>query len=256
MVLVVDIGNTNIVLGMFEEDKLTFTARLATDRGKTDDEYAVLLQGISGLHGLNTEQIEGIILSSVVPPLTDVLRRAIAHFTQARLLVVGPGTKTGFTIKIDNPAQLGTDMVCNVAGALAKHSGPMIIVDMGTATTITVVDAQGSVLGGAIAPGVRISLDALSSGAAQLPHIPLRDVKNVIGKNTLDCMQSGVVFGAASMVDGMIDRISEAMGEEPYLLATGGVSGMIVRHCRHKIHHNPDLLVEGLYALYLRNTAR
>lgn len=255
MVLVVDVGNTNIVLGLFEKERLAFTARLATDLQKTADEYAVLLQGLFALKGVDTGSIEGIMLSSVVPPLTQVLQQAIGHFTDARLMVVGPGIKTGFVIRIDDPAQLGTDMVCNVAGALSKHGGPMVIVDMGTATTITVVDERGDILGGAIAPGVRISLNALSNGTAQLPHIPLTDVGRVIGKNTLDCMQSGVVFGAASMLDGMIDRITEELGTEPYLIATGGVSGMIVTHCKHHFDHQPDLLVQGLYALYKRNSA-
>ena len=255
MVLVVDIGNTNIVLGVYENEELMFTARIATNKEKTADEYSVILKGIFALNDVVPKQIQGIIISSVVPPLTSIFENSLSRFTQAKMLVVGPGIKTGFTIKIDNPAQLGTDMVCNVAGAIAEFGKcSMIVIDMGTATTITVVDCKGDILGGSIAPGLRISLNALSGGTAQLPYINLDQVKNVIGTNTIDCMQSGVIYGCASMIDGMIDRISQELGCKPKIILTGGVSSKVIPHCKHEVEHRQNLLVSGLYSLYLKNS--
>lgn len=254
MVLVVDIGNTNIVLGVYEQDELTFTARLATVKDKTSDEYAVILGGIFSLNKVDFIKIEGIIVSSVVPPLTRILEDAFSNFTKAPLKIVGPGIKTGFVIKIDNPAQLGTDMVCNVAGALSEFQNtPMIIIDMGTATTITVVDENGNILGGSISPGLRLSLNALSGGTAQLPFIDLDNVKKVIGTNTIDCMQSGVIYGCASMIDGMITRISEELEKTPMVIVTGGMSSKVIPHCKNKLVHRSNLLVDGLYSLYMKN---
>lgn len=254
MVLVVDIGNTNIVLGAYVDDVLTFTARIATNKDKTADEYSVILNGIFSLNNISTEKIEGVIISSVVPPLTGVFETSLKHFTTVPFMIVGPGIKTGFIIKIDNPAQLGTDMVCNVAGALAEFKkGPLIVIDMGTATTITVVDENGNILGGSISPGLRLSLNALSGGTAQLPFINLDQIKKVIGTNTIDCMQSGVICGCASMIDGMVDRISRELNANPKIIITGGMSSKVIPHCMHDLYHRPNLLVEGLYNLYLKN---
>ncbi|MFI3227710.1 MAG: type III pantothenate kinase [Clostridia bacterium] len=254
MVLVVDIGNTNIVLGVYEKDELTFTARIATNKDKTADEYSVILSGIFMLNNVVPQEIEGIIISSVVPPLTSIFELSLSRFSEAPFIVVGPGIKTGFSIKIDNPAQLGTDMVCNVAGALAEfEKGPMIVIDMGTATTITVVDENRNILGGSISPGLRLSLNALSGGTAQLPFIDLDNVKKVIGTNTIDCMQSGVIYGCASMIDGMIERISEQLQAKPRIIITGGMSSKVLPHCKSSLYHRPNLLVSGLYSLYLKN---
>lgn len=254
MVLVVDIGNTNIVLGVYTNGKLDFSARLATNKDQTSDEYSVILNGIFSLNNIDTKKIKGAIMSSVVPPLTGIFKTVLAKFINSEVLVVGPGIKTGFNIKIDSPAQLGTDMVCNVAGALSEFKGPLIIVDMGTATTITVVSKDGDILGGSISPGLRISLNALSGGTAQLPFINIDNVKSVIGKNTIDCMQSGVIYGAASMIDGMVKRISEELNDQPKVILTGGMSSMVIKYCSHEIHHDPNLLTKGLYTLYLKNS--
>lgn len=254
MILVVDIGNTNIVLGAFLQDELKFTSRIATDTNKTNDEFAVILNGIFSLYNVNPNEVEGIIISSVVPQLVTIFENALSRIFTAKILVVGPGIKTGFQIKIDNPAQLGTDMVCNVSGALSEFSGPLIVIDMGTATTITVVDENGNILGGSISPGLKISLNALSGGTAQLPFINLDNVKKVIGSNTIDCMQSGVIYGCASMIDGMIDRISKELNASPQVILTGGMSSKVIPHCLHKVIHRPNLLVTGLYNLYCKNT--
>lgn len=254
MVLVVDIGNTNVVLGVYEKNALSFTSRIATNKDKTTDECAVILNGIFSLNDLDPKCIKGIIISSVVPPLTSIYEQSLRRFTNTKILIVGPGIKTGFTIKIDNPAQLGTDMVCNVAGALSEFSqGSKIVIDMGTATTITVVSKNGDILGGSISPGLRLSLNALSSGTAQLPFINLDNVKSVIGTNTIDCMQSGVIYGCSAMIDGMIDRISEELKETPTVIITGGMSSKVLPHCKHNLIHRPNLLVSGLYNLYLKN---
>lgn len=254
MVLVVDIGNTNIVLGVYENDELTFTARIETNKNKTSDEYSVILNGIFSLYNVDPKKIMGVMISSVVPPLTGVFQTSLSHFTKAPIKVVGPGIKTGFVIKIDNPAQLGTDMVCNVSGALAEFkTGPFIVIDMGTATTITVVDKKGDILGGSISPGLRLSLNALSGGTAQLPFINLDQVKKVIGTNTIDCMQSGVICGCSAMIDGMIDRISDELDDTPKVIITGGMSSKVISHCKHTLFHRPNLLVHGLYTLYVKN---
>ena len=253
MILVVDIGNTNIVLGVYSDNKMEFTARIATNKEKTSDEYSVVINGIFSLNNIDTGKIEGIIMSSVVPPLTSIFESVLKRFCKTDVIVVGPGIKTGFNIKIDSPAQLGTDMVCNVAGALSEFKGPLIVVDMGTATTITVVSRDGDILGGSISPGLRISLNALSGGTAQLPFINLDNVKSVIGKNTIDCMQSGVIYGTASMIDGMVDRIAKELNEKPKVILTGGMSSMVIKHTTHEIIHKPNLLTDGLYNLYLKN---
>lgn len=254
MILVIDIGNSNIVIGAFENDKLTFTSRIATTTNKTSDEYAVIIAGIFNFNNVSVENIEGMIMSSVVPQLIGVFEQTMKKFTQEKLKVVGPGIKTGFKIKIDNPAQMGTDMVCDVEGAVTEFKGvPIIVVDMGTATTLTLVDENGDILGGAIAPGVIISLNALSSQTAQLPFINIESAKSVIGKNTVESMLSGVILGSASMIDGMIDRMSQEIEQNPVIVATGGISSKIVPYCKHKIEHRPNLLVDGLYSLYQKN---
>lgn len=254
MVLVVDIGNTNIVLGVYSDNKIIFHARIATDKNKTFDEYSVITSGIFQLNNIDLTKINGVIMSSVVPPLTSIFEKALKRLCNAKILIVGPGIKTGFNIKIDSPVQLGSDIVCNVAGALAEFKGPLIIADLGTATTIVAVSKNGDVLGGSISPGIRISLNALSGGTAQLPFIDLDSVKNPIGKNTVDCMQSGIIYGTASLVDGMVDRMSEELGEKPVVILTGGMSTMIKKYCKHDIIHKPDLLTNGLYHLYLKNS--
>ncbi len=255
MILAIDIGNTNIVIGVIDKnDKIIFTGRLATDKLKTSDEYALLFSGMLEIKNINIKDIEGIVLSSVVPPLILTMKRAIKSLTGKTPLIVGPGLKTGLNIKIDNPAQLGCDLVADAVGAINKYPVPCMVLDMGTATTISVIDGEKNYLGGLIIPGVRISQDTLSSTTSQLPRISLEKPDNVIGKNTVDCMKSGAVYGTASMIDGLADRIEEELGESITIVATGGNSGSIVPVCKRDITYDEGLLLEGLNIIYKKNT--
>ncbi|MFA5658406.1 MAG: type III pantothenate kinase [Oscillospiraceae bacterium] len=255
MILTVDVGNTNIVLGAYENDRLKFTSRVATEASKMEDQYAIEFADILKLYGFKPSHFDGAIISTVVPPLIPVLKTAVARLLKCRVLVVGPGIKTGLNIKIDNPAILGADLVCAAVGALKKYKPPMIIFDLGTATTITAIDKSGGLLGGSIIPGVRISLNALSRATAQLPHISTElESDIVIGTNTIECMKSGIVLGTASMMEGMIDRYCEILGEETLVIATGGLAPGIVKCCRRAVTTDSDLLSDGLYAIYKKNT--
>lgn len=252
MILTIDIGNTNICVGAFENDRLKFCARMSTDKRKLVDEYAIDLKNIFSLYE-QPDKVEGAIFSSVVPGLTPIFKTAIKLVFGVEPFVVGPGIKTGMNIKIDNPAQLGSDILTDDLAAFSLYPAPLMVIDMGTATTISAVDKTGAILGGAISPGIGLSLNALSSTAAQLPEIDLSTPGDLIGKNTVDSMKSGVIYGAASMVDGMIERMDERMGEKVTVVATGGLSGVIIPHCRREIHHEPDLQLKGLYILYNKN---
>ena len=253
MIIALDTGNTNIVIGIVEDDRILFSARVATDHQKTEHEYAVFFRNIMLMHGINRHDITGGIISSVVPQVTDILKRAVMICCEVEPLVVGPGIKTGLNILIDNPRQLGSDLVVDAVAALAEYKPPLIILDLGTASTMSVVDAKGNYRGGVIIPGVRISLDALASRASQLQNISLEAPPHVIGTNTIDCMKSGLVFGQASMFDGMIDRIEEELGEKATVIATGGLARPIMTQCRHKILIDDDLLIKGLVQIYKKN---
>lgn len=253
MILAIDIGNTNLVLGAFEEDILKFVARISSDTNKTEDELAVIIKAVLENHGANCSDISGTIISSVVPSLTQTTSKAIKLLTGEIPFVVEPGIKTGINILIDNPAQLGSDLLVDSVAAANMYPKPVIIVDMGTATTISVVDEDNCMIGGAIMPGVRISVNALSERTAQLPHINIEAPKKAIGTNTIDCMKSGVVFGAAAMVDGMIDRFEEELGKKCFVVATGGLAEEVCKHTKRKIEYNKNLILEGLYILYNKN---
>jgi type III pantothenate kinase len=253
MILAIDVGNTHIVLGCIEGDEIRHITRISTNLTRTEYEYAALMRQVLDLGGMPTDAFEGAILSCVVPPLTETLCGAIRRITGRRALVVGAGLKTGLNILIDNPAQLGSALVVGAVAALAAYPPPIIIFDMGTATTISVLDAEGRFMGGAIVPGVGLSLTALVSATAQLPKVPLDAPRRCISSNTIDCMKSGAVFGAASMVDGMIDRMEAELGRKATLLATGGLAGRIVPHCRHTVVCDDDLLLRGLAILYHKN---
>lgn len=254
MVFTVDVGNTNIVLGAFENEELKFVSRVATDASKMEDQYAIEFLDILKLHGYSTSMFEGAIISTVVPPLVPVLKSALKMLFNCKVIIVSAGIKTGLNIRIDNPAVMGSDLVCGAVGAMAKYKLPMMIIDMGTATTITAIDKNGNVLGGSIIPGVKVSLKALSSETAQLPHINLEfSGINPIGRNTIECMKSGIVLGTASMIDGMIDKYKEVLGEDTTVIATGGLASSIVTHCRKKIIVDDELLIRGLYLLYKKN---
>ena len=255
MVLAVDIGNSNIVISSFENNNMLFVARVSTDASRTEFEYAVVLKDILELYGYKKEQIDGAIISSVVPPLSSVIKNAILLIKQVRILAVGPGIKTGLDIKIDNPAQLGADMLATSVGAINKYPLPAIIIDLGTATKITVVDKNKTYRGGAIMPGVMISLQALTDRTAQLPQISLSDgVHQAIGTNTIDCMRAGIILGSAGMIDGMLKRYKKELGEDVTVVACGGLTDAIVPYCESKIISDPHLLLHGLIALYKKNS--
>ena len=253
MLLTVDIGNTNITLGAYNNRILGFTARLSTDQRKTDDEYAIEIKQLLALNDMSTSDIEDCIISSVVPSVAKSVSRAVAKLCQIVPLILGPGVKTGLNIKIDNPAQLGADLVAGAVGAIDTYKMPCVIFDMGTATTLSVLDKDGAFLGGVIAAGVRLTLKALAENTALLPSIPIEAPKSVIGTNTIECMQSGLVLGSAAMLDGLLDRIEAKLGEAPTVVATGGLSKEIITHCKHSIIYNENLLLEGLCAIYEKN---
>lgn len=253
MLLTVDIGNTNITLGGYDGDKLMFISRLATDIHMTADQYAVQINDIVNLRGCGSVAIEDAIISSVVPIVGSAVSRAIEYITGKAPMILGPGVKTGLNIKIDNPAQLGADLAAGAVGALDKYPMPCVIIDMGTATTLSVLDENGAFRGGAIAAGIRSTLDALSTNTAQLPFINLQAPDSVIGSNTVSSMQSGLILGAAAMLDGMIDRIAEEIGEPASVVATGGLAEMVVENCRREIIIDNNLLLDGLYKIYKKN---
>ena len=253
MILALDVGNSNIVFGCLDEEKIYFVGRLSTDRSCTEDEYAIRFKSLMELNGITPEMIKGSIISSVVPPLINILVAAVEKSVGKTPIVVGPGVKTGLNIKIDNPAQLGADLAAGAVAAMTKYPLPCIIFDLGTATTVSVVDREGGFLGGAIAAGPSTTLEALATKTAQLPFIDIEAPKSVIGSNTVDCMKSGIVFGTASMLEGMASRIEKILGEEATLVATGGLSGTIVSKCERKIVLDDNLLLDGLRIIYNKN---
>jgi len=253
MILTIDVGNTHTIIGAYKNEKLVFTSRISTDRQKTQDEYAVAIRSVLSLYDADAQNIEGAIISSVVPQVSNLLETAIGRLFSCKVFVVGPGVKTGLNIKIDNPAQLGADLVCVSVGALKKYPLPSIVFDLGTATTISALTKNGEMIGGSILSGVGTALNALAQGTAQLPQISLAGEVSVIGSNTVDCMRSGAVIGNAAMIDGMICRYREILGEDTAVIATGGLASTIVPHCREKITVDDNLLLDGLYAIYKKN---
>lgn len=261
MILTIDIGNTNIVVGGWEGDRLRFVSRMPTDRAKMRDQYAIELRQTLALYHHVPEDFDGAIVSSVVPQLQPVVRKALAylltdgklHTLAGRVLAVSPGVKTGLNIRIDNPAQLGSDMVCVSVAALAKYPVPSIVVDLGTATKISALDRRGNMVGCSIMPGVLIGLETLSARTAQLPQIDLDGPVSPLGTNTIDSMRSGIILGTASMIDGMADRFREVLGDDLTVIATGGLSADIVPHCRTKVVHDQDICLEGLRLIYEKN---
>ena len=254
MILSIDIGNSNINIGAYCDGGLLFLTHIVSEAGKTEVEYAVLLHHILHLHRLSEQNLKGAVISSVVPQLSPVLKAAVQLTSPVPVMQIGPGVKTGLNIRIDNPAQLGADFVAAAVGAFEKYPLPVIIVDFGTATKISIVDRSRSFIGGSIMPGVRVSLDALSNRAAQLPHISLEPPAPVIGTNTIDCMKSGVLLGNASMIDGMIERYEEKAGPAASIVATGESVDAVAPFCRHKLLDDKTLRLDGLYAVWKKNT--
>ena len=253
MILTIDIGNSNIVLGGVVDNEIRFEARLRTDATKTSDEYCIDLKMILDVYSIRTEDIEGSIIASVVPQVLNSMQTAVKKLTGKTAMVVGPGLKTGLNIQIENPAQTGADLVVGCVAALREHKAPMIIVDMGTATTMIVLDKNSAMIGGCIMPGVKISMDALTDRTALLPGLQLDQPKKAIGRNTIDCMRSGIMMGSACMIDGMIDRMEAELGYETTVIATGGIAKFVLPMCKRKIIYDKDLLVKGLATLYREN---
>lgn len=253
VLLTVDIGNTNITLGAYNSNFLAFTARLATDTRKTDDQYAIEIKHILSLYDIKSQDIEDCIIATVVPSVGKQISQAVAKLCEIVPLMLGPGIKTGLNIKIDNPAQLGADLVAGAVGAIDNYKMPCVVIDMGTASTISVLDKNGSFLGGVISAGVRLTLKALTENTALLSSIPIEAPKSVIGSNTTESMQSGLVFGTAAMIDGLLEKITAELGENPTVVATGGLSKEIILHCKNNIIYNENLLLEGLRAIYEKN---
>ena len=253
MILTVDIGNSNIVLGGVEGDSIALEARLRTDITKTSDEYCIDLKMILDVYNVAPSEIEGTIIASVVPQVLNSMQTAVKKLTGKESLVVGPGLKTGLNIKVENPSQTGADLVVGSVAALREHKPPLIIIDMGTATTMTVLDENGALIGGCICPGVKISMDALTDRTALLPGLQLDQPKKAIGRNTIDCMRSGIMLGNACMLDGMVERMEAELGSKATVIATGGIAKFIVPMCKTPIIYDKDLLVKGLAALYRDN---
>ena len=253
MILTVDIGNSNIVLGGVSGDDIVFEARLRTDATKTSDEYCIDLKTILDVYGIKTADLEGSIIGSVVPQVLNSIQTAIKKLTGKAALVVGPGLKTGVNIKIENPSQTGADLVVGCVAALREHKPPIIVVDMGTATTMVVLDQDGALIGGSISPGVKISLDALTERTALLPGLQLDQPKRAIGRNTIDCMRSGIMMGNACMIDGMVKRMEAELGQKATVIATGGIAKFVIPLCHTPIIYDKDLLVKGLAMLYRDN---
>ena len=254
MLLAIDIGNSNVVIGCLNENSETVKQfRMVTDLKKTDDEYAAGMRTILQHNGVDCTQFEGAIICSVVPPLTEIFHNAVQEITGLRALVVGTGIKTGLNVMIENPASLGSDIVAVSVGAMGSYPLPVIVLDMGTATTITVVDKGNQFLGGAIVPGVALSLNALAAGTSLLQNVQLEAPSKCICTTTTQSMQSGGIFGHASMIDGMIERFEQELGCEASVVATGGIAGKIIPHCKRKVVYDENLLLKGLNIIYKKN---
>lgn len=255
MILAIDIGNTNIVVGCIDDQKTYFIERLSTVRTKTELEYAVDLKTVLDIYHIKGSDIEGCIISSVVPQITNTAKLAAEKILKKEVMVLGPGVKTGLNILMDHPAQLGADLVADAVAGLNEYPVPFIVIDMGTATTVSVVNSKKQYIGGMILPGVRVSLDALTAHASQLSGISIDAPKHVIGKNTVECMKSGVLYSSAAALDGIIDRVEEELGEKTTVIATGGLAKKIVSHCKKDIILDEDLLLMGLLVIYEKNKA-
>ena len=253
MILTIDIGNSTITLGGVQGDEIRFECRINTDRVKTSDTYCIDLKTLFEIYGVELGTIEGVIIASVVPQVLNTVRTAIRKLLGTEPLVVGPGLKTGLNIKLENPGQMGADLVAAGVAALREHKPPLVIIDMGTATTMSVLDPEGAHLGGCVCPGLRISLEALTGRTSLLPGIQLDSPRQAIGRNTADAMRSGIMYGNAAMLDGMIDRFREETGWDFTVVATGGLAKRVVPLCRHRIVYDRHLIIKGLAALYRDN---
>lgn len=254
MILALDIGNTNIILGGFDKDELKFVSHLSTDSTRTSDEYSILVSDVLKLYEISKSHITGVIIASVVPPLNPVIKASVQFLFGIEPIFVGPGIKSGIGIRCDAPSSVGADLICASVAAHFIYGSPSLVIDIGTATKMTVVDKNGIFIGTSIIPGVLMGLNALSEETAQLPKISLEAPSSVIAKNTVDCMRSGVVYGNASMIDGMIDRIKEECGQDLNIFATGGLASFIIPYCKHDITVDEHLVLKGLNILHNKNS--
>ncbi|WP_240421478.1 type III pantothenate kinase [Paenibacillus periandrae] len=253
MILVIDVGNTNIVLGLYDGKNLLHDWRLSTNRAATADEYGMTMYNLFQHAGIKLDQVEGVIISSVVPPLMFVLEQLCLKYVKKAPLIVGPGVKTGLNIRYENPREVGADRIVNAVAAIEIYGSPVIVVDFGTATTFDYIDEAGQYIGGAVAPGIGISTEALYQRAAKLPRIELVKPKSVVGRNTVASMQAGIIFGFAGQVDGIVERIREEFGTNPKVVATGGLAELISRESRTIETTNQLLTLQGLRIIYERN---
>ena len=253
MILAIDVGNTNIVVGCIDDLKTYFIELLSTNRTKTELEYAVDLKNVLDIYHIKKTENEGCIISSVVPQITNIAKLAAEKILKKEVMVLGPGVKTGLNIMMDNPGQLGADQVADAVAGISGYPVPLILIDMGTATTASVVNSKKQYVGGMILPGVGVSLDALTARASQLSGISIDAPRHVIGKNTIECMKSGVLYSNAAALDGSIDRIEEELGEKATVVATGGLAKKIVPHCKREIILDEELLLRGLLIIYEKN---
>lgn len=253
MLLLFDVGNTNITLGVYDGDDIIVHWRVATDRQKTADEFGILLHQLFQTAGLNIKGVKGVAISSVVPPINESLEAMSEKYLGVKPFVVGPGVKTGIPIIFDNPKEVGADRIVNAVAAYAKYGGPCIVVDFGTATTYDAISAKGEYLGGAIAPGIVISSEALFQHAAKLPRIELAKPKNVIGKTTVSCMQAGLVYGYIGQIEGIVKRMKEELGGQAFVVATGGLAPFFEKETDSIDQADPLLTLEGLKMIYEKN---
>lgn len=255
MILAFDVGNTNITIGCIDYNKkIHFVSRLSTDIYKSEDEYAIDLKNILDLYKINIKDIDGSIISSVVPPLITVHKNAVKKITGKKPIIVDDKMDLNFKIALDKDVELGADLIVGAAAAIDEYPKPLIIFDIGTATTVSVIDSSNTFIGGLILPGIKISLETLSNKTSKLPHIDLISPKNVIGKNSTDSMNSGIINGNAAMIDGLIDRINEEINEKATVILTGGLANFVAPHCKKNIIFDNDLLIKGLLLIY-KNSA-
>jgi len=256
MILAIDVGNSNIVLGTIENGEISNIVRIHTDLRLTGTEYALRLRQIADFYGFQLEKMEGAIISSVVPPVTESLKLAVERTVGKKPMIVGPGMKTGMNVRIDDPSTVAADLIVSSVAAMTYYGSPVIVIDMGTATTIVVIDKDGCYKGGAIVPGLKLSYGALADGTSLLPDISIIPPKKVVATNTVECMRSGAVYGTAALLDGMIERMEAELGYKCAVVATGGLAQSVVGNCRRDIIYDGDLILKGLWTLYQKNTKK